>query len=248
MRTAAVQFAPVFCDIGTNLNTMGSMVREAASQGAQLIVLPELCTAGFSFQSTNEVLPFAETLQDFMQPDGPASMNLVGKLSGELGVAVAWGLVEKDRGSGNLYNTQVLMLPDGSHHSYRKINRFGNDFIWATEGNQSPPVAQFLDKKIGMLICRDAKNKGSLWTDFYEKGDADIVCFSANWGDGGIPSATWVKFATTNKTWFVVGNRYGQERNNNFGEGGVCIIDPEGKVYCSGIEWSEPCIVYADVP
>lgn len=241
MKVAAVQFAPAFRDVDANLRTAESMVQEAAGQGAQLIVLPELMTAGYSFQSVEEALPFAEMIHH-----DSVSMALMAGLVDKFNATIVWGLVEKDHGTGDLYNAQVLMTPGGHHWTCRKINRWGNDFIWAQAGDQSPPVAQFLDKKLGMLICHDAKNKASGWTDFYEPGDADIVCFSANWGDGGFPAERWVQFATKNNAWFVVGNRYGQERNNNFGEGGVCVISPEGKVYCDGLKWSEPCIVYAE--
>lgn len=248
MRVAAVQFAPRFKDVPGNLQTAEYLVREAAKGGAQLIVLPELCTTGYSFQSVEEALPHAEIIQDHLKAGGTPSMDWLGKLSNDLDVAIVWGLVEKDYGTGDLYNAQVMMLPGHGFISYRKVNRWGNDFIWAKEGTASPPVTTFMGKKVGLLICRDVRDKASGWTDFYEPGDADIVCFSGNWGDGGFPAVNWMNFARENETYFVVGNRYGQERNNNFGEGGVCVIEPGGTVHCEGLKWNEPCIVYAEVP
>lgn len=241
MRVAAVQFAPAFKEPTANLSQAAQMVMQAAKAGAQLIVLPELCTTGYSFQSVEEAFPFAEVLTD-----RGGSMAAMSQLANELKVAIAWGLVERDPESGDLYNSQVLMLPGSDWWSYRKVNLWANDFIWAKEGDGSPSVIPFGGKKVGLLICRDVRDKSDTLSDFYEPGDADVVCLSANWGNGGFPATGWMKFARDNKTTLVVGNRYGQERNNDFGEGGVCVIGPKGKVYCEGLKWSGPCIVYAD--
>jgi predicted amidohydrolase len=183
-----------------------------------------------------------------MRSGNPKSMTVMGALAKKYQVAIAWGVLEKDFRSGKLYNSQVLMLPAQTFVSVSKLNRWGNDFLWAEAGTSSPPIVDFMGKRIGLLICRDIRNKSSGFTDFYEKGDADIVCFSSNFGDGGFPSTTWMDFAIDNKVWLIVSNRYGQETCNNFGEGGICVIAPSGKVYCDGLQWDAPCIVYADIP
>lgn len=246
MKVAAIQFAPVFKERDHNLHVATKLVQQAAGEGAQLIVLPELCTTGYSFMSKAEAKEHAEQISDWIRAAAPASMERFGKLVQQLNVAIAWGVLEQDYGTGDLYNSQVLMLPDMHFVSYRKINLWGQDYIWAKSGTGSPPIVEYLGKKVGLLICRDVRDKAPAWDEFYEPGDADIVAFSTNWGDGGYPSVNWMKFATTNKTWLVVGNRYGQEANNNFGEGGPCVISPTGEVHCEGLQWSKPCIVYGE--
>jgi N-carbamoylputrescine amidase len=242
MKVAAVQYAPVFRAVEANRNTAVKMVHLAAEAGAQLIVLPELCLTGYSFMNKLAAAPFAEVV-----PESPAFVGFQ-ELSSALDVAIAWGFMEKDPGTGKLYNAQALVLPEGQYATYRKINRWGQDMIWAEAGTASPPIVDYLGKKVGLLICRDVRDKAPEWDDFYEPGDADIVVFSTNWGDGGYPSVNWHRFATNNEVWLVVANRYGQELNNNFGEGGPCIISPEGEVYCDGLAWNKPCIVYGEVP
>ena len=256
MKVAAVQFAPVFKEVAHNLHMAMQLVQQAVKAGAKLIVLPELCTTGYSFMSKAEAEPYAEILQegrtDIMvlveppKPNSPVSFTILRGLAKSLNVAIAWGVVEKDSGSGDLYNAQVLALPDGRFTSYRKINQWGQDFIWAKSGTGSPPIVEYLGQKVGLLICRDVRDKAAAWEEFYEPGDADIVAFSTNWGDGGFPSVNWVTFAKSNKTWLVVANRYGKEANNNFGEGGPCVICPKGEVHCEGLVWSQPCIVYGE--
>jgi predicted amidohydrolase len=243
MKVAAVQFAPAFKDVESNLRAAALMVVAAAEAGARIVVLPELCTTGFSFMSAEEAAPYAETIEE-----GSRSMRVMSALAKKYNTAIAWGLLERDVGTGDLYNSQAMVLPDGRFLSYRKINRWGNDYLWACEGTGNPPVIDYEGKKVGLLICRDVRDKAPAWKDFYEPGDADIVCFSSNWGDGGFPSVNWVEFAKDNMTWLVVANRYGQEANNDFGEGGACVIEPSTKVHCDGLVWSRPCVVLADIP
>jgi predicted amidohydrolase len=255
MKVAAIQFAPEFGAKRKNLIRLARLVQQAAGAGAKLIVLPELAATGYSFMHAREAEPFAEVVTEVkptggLVSPGESSTELMMGLASKLGVTIIWGLIEKDYGTGKLYNSQVLVEPDGSFDRYRKVNRWGNDFLWAQPGNGNPPVVKTaLGKRVGMLVCRDVRNKkGESDTAFYEKGDADIVAFSANWGDGGFPATTWMEFAQDNKTWLIVSNRYGKETCNNFGEGGVAVISPEGEVFCEGLQWSRDCIVYAEVP
>ncbi len=140
MKIAAVQFAPEFKAIQKNLEEVVRLVTQAALAGAELIVLPELCTTGYSFMGPEEAAPFGEFLS---LPPGsvlpmiwrPESLKVIRELCKNLNVAVAWGVLEKEYGTGKLYNSQVLMLPNGESASYRKINRWGNDFLWAEAGN-----------------------------------------------------------------------------------------------------------------
>ncbi len=248
MRVAVTQFAPKLGAYKDNVQVAARQVVEAAQKGAQLIVLPELCTTGYSFMASDQIEPFSEVVgQTITVGDSPSSLSAMRALVDKLAVAVVWGFVRRDPGTGLLYNSQIAMFPDG-WLAYDKANLWGNDFLWATEGRSSPPIREYLGKKIGLLICRDIRDKSSSIKDFYEKGDADIVCFSSNFGDGGFPSVSWMNFVKENQTYLAVSNRYGQEMNNKFGEGGIGVIEPSGKVHCEGLLWNQPCIVYAEVP
>jgi predicted amidohydrolase len=103
-------------------------------------------------------------------------------------------------------------------------------------------------KRVGLLICRDVRDKSDELETIYSPGEADLVCFSANWGAGAFPANSWMSFAKSNKTWLAVSNRYGRESNLDFGFGGIGIISPEGKVLCEGLEWGKDCLVVADIP
>jgi N-carbamoylputrescine amidase len=264
-KVAAIQFAPTWGGPDAKIASLGRLVElitQAANNGAQLIVAPEMACVGYSFMSPAEAEPMAELLlpqpNDDQMPS--TSVQTLHGLANKLGVHIVWGLIEKDGGTGNLFNTQVLACPDWTFESYRKVNLWGNDILWAHEGRGNPPILQchFPDgpKKVGLLICRDVRDKkDDHWDSFYQKGDADIVCFSANWGDGGFPANAWMDFVKENNATLIVSNRYGEEgpKPNKFDGGGTCIITPKGNkehpngVYCDGLVWHQDCIIYADV-
>lgn len=246
-KVAAVQFAPVMGAKEENLRRLAILVKEAVQKGAQLVVMPELAATGYSYMNADEARKDAEPISF----DG-LTMRVMRRLAEAFNVHLVFGLVEEDTGTKLLHNSQVLLSPDGFFTSYRKINRWGNDYLWAAPGGTNPPVARLNlggeERKVGLLICRDVRDKrDSKWSDFYEKGDADIVCLSANWGDGGFPAVTWMDFVEDNGTILIVSNRYGKESANNFGEGGICVISRDGHVECGGLLWDRDCIVIAEV-
>ena len=249
MKVALVQFAPKFKAVEDNLRRLVGFVQEAARSGAKLVVLPELATTGYSFMSQAEALSCAEPISEQGR-----TFRVMQSLARKLGVHIVWGMVEVDTPTGSLHNSQVLVTPDLGWVRYAKVNLWGNDWIWAAEGRANPPIltCNFGDegtRKVGLLICRDVRDKkDSKWSDFYESGDADLVCLSSNWGDGGFPAIAWVDFVKDNSTTLLVSNRWGKEIPNDFGEGGVCAITAKPfKVHCEGLVWNSDCIVYAEV-
>jgi len=249
MRVALVQFRPEFKAKEQNLRRLVGFVGQAAKAGAKLVVLPELATTGYSFMSEAEAAQVAEPIG----PDG-YTFGVMQKAAQLLGVHIVWGMAEHDLQTEKLYNSQVLVTPTGKWVKYAKVNLWGNDWIWCAEGRANPPIldcdfGEDGHRKVGLLICRDVRDKkDSKWSDFYESGDADLVAFSSNWGDGGFPAIAWVDFVKDNKTTLLVSNRWGKEIPNDFGEGGVCAITAKPfKVHCEGLVWNQDCIVYAEV-
>lgn len=251
VRVAAIQFRPDFGQKSSNLRRLATLVFQAVKGGARLVVLPELAACGYSFMSKTAAAAVAEDIRD------GESVRLMTKLAKQLDVVIAWGLVERDSGTGDLHNSQALVTPGGKLISYRKVNPWGQDYIWATPGISNPPVMKLQLKtetgetetrKVGLLICRDVRDKANDdWNAFYEKGDADIVCFSSNWGKGGFPAGSWMDFVEDNACALIVANRYGTELNNDFGLGGVCVVSADGTVHCEDLVWGEDCVVYGDV-
>jgi N-carbamoylputrescine amidase len=249
---AAVQFTPDFghAHLIGNTRRASALIRRAAGQGARLIVLPELCTTGYSLMSHSAAALAAEEVP------GGMTCRYFQHLANELDAMIVWGMVVRDSGEPEkLYNAQVAVLPTGHGEYvagvpavYHKVNFWGQDHLWATRGSKRPPVLTFRGKKIGLLICKDVNDKGpDPWQELYDPGDADVVALSTNWGNGAFPATPWVHFVEDNKVNLIVANRYGKELNNDFGEGGICIIRPNKEVITDGLEWNSPCVVMAEV-
>jgi predicted amidohydrolase len=115
MKAAAVQLNSL-ADPAANLAVADRLVREAARDGAELIVLPEKWTA---MGSDEQLRGAAEPL------DGP-STRWARALAGELGVElVAGSFVERVPGQEKLANTCVHAGPDGELKAvYRKVHMF----------------------------------------------------------------------------------------------------------------------------
>ncbi len=260
MRVAAVQFAPSFTistessarDIQlTNFNRLQTLL---GSNPADFYVLPELCLEGYSFMGASEANQVAQDVSK-MGSGFRLTLDWFQELSISLNAPIVFGFVRKE--GGELFNSQMMVFPQEQRPVvYDKANSFANDHLWATPGYDRPKVVDWTHIRplgprtqtsatftIGGLICRDICNESKADEELYQKDEVDIVAFSANWGAGGFPAASWVEFAKDQNCWLVVANRYGTERNNDFGFGGSCIISPSGKVHCGGLKFKEDCVI-----
>src|ERR1700744_1046096 len=61
---AAAQFGPVIGDLDANRETAAQAVRDAAAQGARLVVLPELADSGYVFSGPDEARGLATRVTD----------------------------------------------------------------------------------------------------------------------------------------------------------------------------------------
>jgi deaminated glutathione amidase len=155
MRAAAVQLNSTG-DLERNLETAERLVRGAAADGAELVVLPEKWTA----------LGPAETLRAAAQPlDGPA-LTSASDWARELGIHLVAGSVpESSEGEPKLFNTSVLIGPDGSAiAAYRKIHMFDVDVegVSYRESDTEAPgeqavVADAGGVRVGLTVCYDLR-------------------------------------------------------------------------------------------
>ncbi len=68
IRVSCIQFAPDFGAVDANLARASDLVRAAAAAGSRLIVLPELASTGYVFESAAEAAALAEPV-----PEGPTT-------------------------------------------------------------------------------------------------------------------------------------------------------------------------------
>ena len=61
-RVAAIQYEPTLGQKEKNVTNLLRLVEEAAKHNARLIVLPEMATTGYCWESRTEIAPFVEPI------------------------------------------------------------------------------------------------------------------------------------------------------------------------------------------
>lgn len=221
---ATVQMKPKLGEAEENLIKMSEMIAKIASQQkVDLIVFPELITSG------NELgLRFTELAQ---RVPGP-TVNLIAQRANEFGVYIAFGMVTKERVESVLYNSAVLVGPDGELVDvYHKLHLRGEERMAFREGHRLT-VSETEVGNIGFMIGYDLA--------FPEIGrclaldGAEVLIVIANWEAAHIDEwKTYVRArAYENAVFIAAANRVGEDVTLSFG-GESMVVGPRGQIYAS---------------
>jgi predicted amidohydrolase len=156
---AAVQLAPVAGPLSPDTvkaniaKCVDWLTRCVEATGAELVVLPESATTGF----TPDCSP--EELWDLVTELPGAVIEPIQAAAASLGVHVCVGTYERGAERGVVYNSSALIGPDGALLGvYRKTHPFCTEIRarggWVTPGDQVTVVDTELGR-IGMIICFD---------------------------------------------------------------------------------------------
>ncbi len=152
---AVCSFQTVWGDKESNLAHMESMVRQAVEEGAELVVLPEMCLTGYDDPDDVE---FSEKIQVKLAETVPGtSSEHMAALAAELGCWIVFGMPEHDEKLDAYFNSACIVSPDGIVDTYRKIHLPNDEPRWATRGER-PVVFDSPWGKIGIGICYDIYN------------------------------------------------------------------------------------------
>lgn len=176
-KAGVVQFSPSYGAVDRNLDRLESLVAEAASQGAQLVILPEMAWTGYLWPRAEELRPLAEPVASGLGQDRMAEWarrwNLV----------VVYGFPEAAEGV--LFNSQGIAVPDGTRYPvYRKTHLFEADEWWAVPGDTGYQQWDSPWGNLGSGICMDL-NYPDL-ADWHGQNGTAILTFSTNWLDEGV--------------------------------------------------------------
>ncbi|TLG89116.1 hydratase, partial [Pseudomonas edaphica] len=162
------------------------------------------------------------------------------------------GLAERD--GMQLFDTAVLLGPEGLIGKYRKAHLWNKEKLWFTPGNLGFPVFETPIGRIGLLICWD------IWFPevprILTQQGADIICSLNNWvwtppplfDEAGKCMASYLTItaAHVNNVFIAAANRIGKEQDARYL--GCSLIAgtngwPIGKVASP----NEQAIIYADI-
>ncbi len=228
---ALVQMKPKMGELEENLVKMSEMIGKiAAKQNVDLIVFPELVTSGYELG-----VRFTELAQRIPGP----IVNLISQRANEYGVYIAFGMASKEKVESVLYNSAVLIGPDGELlEVYNKIHLRGEERMAFREGYKMP-VAETEIGTIGMMLGYDLAYPEVARALALE--GAEIICVLANWEASQIDE--WKTYtrarAYENSCFLIAVNRVGEDVTLTFG-GESMLIGPRGEVYASLTDETSP--------
>ncbi|MCF3110498.1 amidohydrolase [Niabella sp. CC-SYL272] len=200
---------------------------ENITEKAQIIVLPEMFSTGFSMRP--ELL--AETM------DGP-TIQWMREIAAAHRVILTGSLIIKE-GTG-YFNRLIWMLPNGQYGLYDKRHRFafaGEDQHY-TAGNKRL-IASVNGWKIHLQVCYDLRfpvwarqNMGPTPSESAEQPEYDLLLNVANWPQRrSLAWKTLLQARAIENQCYVVGvNRVGEDGNGIYYSGDSMVIDPLGEI------------------
>ena len=265
-RIAVVQAEPVMFDKRASLEKALAYVREAAANGAELIVFPELflpgypigLNFGFSMGKRTEA-GRADWLRyhDASVVVGAEEFQRLSAAVKESGAYLSIGFSERDAVSGTLYNSNAVFEPDGSYKVHRKLKPTGSErLVWGDANRDYFPITETPWGPMGSLICWESYMPLAR-VALYQKGVT--LYLSPNTNDNPEWQATIRHIAIEGKCFFV--NSDMLVRRSSYPKdlhcqdeidaqpetvcrGGSCIVDPFGH-YVTEPLWDREGVIYA---
>src|SRR5581483_9390480 len=215
-------------DPATNRQLSIDAAQALFEQGAGIVVLPELIVPGYRLDP--------DFLRAGAEPlDGPTT-RAWGELAAAAGGYLAGGLCE--RAGDELYNTAVLMGPQGMVLHYRKLHTFGGERSIFTPGDLGLPIVKTPLATFGLCVCYDLR--------FVETArilalrGAELICVPTAWvpgfdqrkwdRDGFSPQARGAQLqANLDQVFIACASQAGDASEQEF-LGSSIVCDPYGSV------------------
>jgi beta-ureidopropionase len=229
-----------------NLARAEQMIRKAAQEKAQILLLPEVFHELFFITDLNS------KYFDAAEPIPGPITDMIRNLAAELGVVIVAPVYESV-GRSVYYNSAAVIDADGTLLGvYRKnhipLNTLFYEKLYFKPGNLGYPVFDTRFGKIGILICHDRH---------YPEGaralalnGAEIMLVPSATPDKSLSRKVWEKELCAHaifNEFFVAGlNRTGQE-GNYFYYGHSVAFDPSGEMLGQAGEGEEVFLVDCDL-
>jgi predicted amidohydrolase len=233
MRIAAVQHDIVWEDREANFARLAPQVARAVGAGAELVLLTETFSTGFSMTP------------GIGEPEGGPSAQFLAAQAAEHGVWVA-GTCPEIADDGDLpYNSFVLAGPDGTTHRYRKLHPFTHAGEHERfRAGAGPVTVELGGLRVTPFVCYDLRFADVFWA---AAQTTDVYLVTANW-----PSARrhhWTTLlqarAIENQAYVVACNRVGTGGDGLHHAGDSRVVDPMGEVLAAAA--GGETLVLADV-
>ena len=266
-RIGLVQAEPVLFNKKASLEKAMGYIDEAAKNGAELIVFPELFIPGypvgmnFGFSVGKRTEPGREDWKRYYDASvvtGAEEFMQIAEAAKRTGTFISIGFSERDAVGGTLYNSNAIFEPDGSYKVHRKLKPTGSErLVWGDADKHYFPVTDTPWGPVGSLICWESYMPLAR-VALYQKGIT--IYISPNTNDNPEWQATIQHIAIEGKCYFVNADMIIRKdsypadlRADEIKDlpywvchGGSCIIDPFGH-YVTDPVWDEETVIYADL-
>lgn len=196
-RVAVIQTVGPWTDPASARARTVLLLEEAARRGAQLVVLPELCTISYDLGTRADVQALSESLE------GP-SVGAWAAVAREFGLFVVAGLPE--RAGDRLYNSAVLVGPQGVLGVYRKAHLYGRERKVFDPGQEGFPVWTVPLGRVAALLCYDLRFAEAVRLLLLR--GAQLLCVPTTWTDHGKPQP-WDDRGWCGANYLAAGHAYG---------------------------------------
>ena len=268
-KIAVVQAAPVMFDKEKCVEKTIKYIEEAANNGSELIVFPELFIPGYPYGMT-----FGFTVGS-RQEDGRKDWKIyydnsilvpgpeteaMGNAAKKAKAYVSIGVSERDPLNGTLYNTNLFFNPEGELTTvHRKLKPTGSErVVWGDANEGYFPVLETPWGNMGSMICWESYMPLAR-VALYEKGVTLYI--SPNTNDNPEWQHTIKHIAIEGRCYFINCDMYftkdmypdnlnRKEEIDRLSDivcrGGSCIVDPYGH-YVTEPVWDREEIIYAEL-
>jgi nitrilase len=265
VRVAAVQATPIVLDAEATIGKAIDLLGEAAGDGARLAVLPETFVPLYpsnvwarqasGFSGWDEL--WERLWENSVDVPGP-HVDRLAEACRELDIHCAIGINEREsERPGSLYNTMLLIGPEGLIHKHRKLMPTHHERLFHGIGaGDDLEVAETPLGRIGGLICWE--NRMPLARHAVYRGGPQIwLAPTADDSDGWLASVRHI--AIESGAFVVSAPQYIPaaafpadfpvelpEGKEVFGRGGAAIVEPQGGEVIAGPLYDQEGIVSAD--
>ncbi len=217
-----IQSNPQLGAVEANLVAVQAVIAEAAFD---LLVLPELFATGYYFHDRAQVRQLSEPV-----PGGPTTQFLI-ELAAAKEAFICGGLAERDGDC--LYNSAVLVGPEGLIACYRKLHLFYEETLWFSPGDKPLEVHDLGVARVGMMICYDWRFP-EVARVLALKG-AQVILHPTNLVQPYCQEAMITR-CLENGVFAATANRIGSDTkpdgSNLTFTGGSQVVNPRGEVLC----------------
>ncbi len=148
-----VALAQINCKAGDkeyNMDLIEKRIEQAKERGANLVIFPELALTGYVIR---------DILYELAEPIPGPSIRYLEEITEKEDIHVIFGMLERsEKASAILYNTAVILGPDGLIGKYRKMHLPHHSVFeekrYFRPGYQAPIFNTNLGK-LGLIVCYD---------------------------------------------------------------------------------------------